>query len=116
ETGAAKLLVTSRSLRARRDRPDAFTGYEPVQATGSAALHVLAFNRGGAVTVATRLPLGLAANGGFGSTTIALPSALWRDEFTGRTFGGASDGEDIVILDVGEILARYPVALLLLDS
>ncbi|MEO7126209.1 MAG: malto-oligosyltrehalose synthase, partial [Nakamurella sp.] len=42
ETGAAKLLVTSRSLRARRDRPDAFTGYEPVQATGSAALHVLA--------------------------------------------------------------------------
>ena len=31
-TGAAKLLVVSRTLRLRRDRPDLFTGYRPVPA------------------------------------------------------------------------------------
>ena len=30
DEGAAKLLVTSRALRLRRDRPDLFTGYAPV--------------------------------------------------------------------------------------
>lgn len=116
DTGAAKLLVTSRALRARRDHPDAFDGYEPVRASGVAESHVLAFNCGGAAAVATRLPLGLAASGGFGGTTIALPSGLWRDELTGRTFGSVSGDEDIVILNVGDVLAHYPVALLLLDS
>ena len=36
ETGAAKLLVVSRALRARRDHPEWFAGYEPVEVTGSA--------------------------------------------------------------------------------
>ena len=49
ETGAAKLLVVSRVLRARRDHPEWFAGYEPVEVTGSAADHVVAFDRGGAV-------------------------------------------------------------------
>ena len=35
---------------------------------GAAADHVLAFDRGGAVTVVTRLPVGLAARGGWGDT------------------------------------------------
>ena len=43
---AAKLLVTSRALRLRRDRPELFTGYTPVTATGAAAAHLLAFDRG----------------------------------------------------------------------
>ena len=43
---AAKLLVTSRALRLRRDRPELFTGYRPVAATGAAAAHLLAFDRG----------------------------------------------------------------------
>jgi len=33
---AAKLLVTSRALRLRRDRPELFAGYTPVTATGAA--------------------------------------------------------------------------------
>ena len=33
-TGAAKLLVTARALRLRRDRPELFTGYTPVTADG----------------------------------------------------------------------------------
>ncbi|ERK70059.1 hypothetical protein N136_03607, partial [Leifsonia aquatica ATCC 14665] len=35
-SGAAKVLVTSRALRLRRDRPDLFTGYRPVVAEGPA--------------------------------------------------------------------------------
>ena len=49
ESGAAKLLVVSRVLRARRDHPEWFAGYEPVEVTGSAADHVVAFDRGGVV-------------------------------------------------------------------
>src|SRR5262249_26998146 len=64
---AEKLLVTSRALRLRRDHPDWFTtGYAAVRATGPAAGHVIAFQRGGhAITVATRLPAGLRRRGGW---------------------------------------------------
>ena len=54
------------ALRLRRDRPELFTSYAPVPAEGAAAEHVLAFDRGGAVTVATRLPVGLEADGRLG--------------------------------------------------
>lgn len=125
-TGAAKLLITSRALRARRDRPDLFTDYRPVDAQGPAADHVVAFDRGGAVTVATRLPFGLAARGGWRDTSVALPAGAWHDAFTGAVFEGrpavsgaearlpgrGADGR-AVILDASELLARYPVALLL---
>ena len=44
----AKLLVTSRALRLRRDHPDWFAGgYEPLTAAGAAAGHAVAFARGG---------------------------------------------------------------------
>ena len=68
-----KLHVTCSALTLRRDRPELFTSYTPVTASGPAAHHVLAFDRGGAVTVATRLPVGLAAAGGWGDTTLDLP-------------------------------------------
>ena len=48
------------ALRLRRDRPELFTGYTPLTAAGPAADHLVAFDRGGAITVATRLPVGLA--------------------------------------------------------
>jgi (1->4)-alpha-D-glucan 1-alpha-D-glucosylmutase len=68
----AKQALTARALRLRRDRPDLFTSYTPLVAVGAAAEHVLAFDRGGAVAVATRLPLGLAARGGWGDTSLTL--------------------------------------------
>ena len=49
---------TREALRLRRDRPELFTSYAPCPASGEAADHVLAFDRGGAVTVVTRLPRG----------------------------------------------------------
>ncbi|MGY1783229.1 malto-oligosyltrehalose synthase [Geodermatophilus sp. SYSU D01036] len=111
EAGAAKLLVVSRALRLRRDEPGLFTGYTPVAATGSAAQHVVAFDRGsgeqgGAVTVATRLPVALAATG-WGDTALALPTGAWRDVLTGTRVVSDAGGAP-----VGELLARLPVALL----
>ncbi|THG28613.1 malto-oligosyltrehalose synthase [Naasia lichenicola] len=106
ETGAAKLLVTARALRLRRDRPELFESYQALTAAGPAREHVLAFDRGGAITVATRLPIGLEAAGGWGDTTLDVGSAPVLDVLTGRTFPG---GE----LKLSELLSTYPVALLI---
>ncbi|MCU1569701.1 MAG: treY, partial [Naasia sp.] len=43
ESGAAKLLVTTRALRLRRERPELFTRHAPVEAFGPAAAHVIAY-------------------------------------------------------------------------
>ncbi|WP_375499332.1 malto-oligosyltrehalose synthase [uncultured Jatrophihabitans sp.] len=72
ETGAAKLWVTSRTLRLRREQPELFSTYTALQTVGSGAEHVLAYDRGGAVTVATRLALTLDAAGGWGDTMLEL--------------------------------------------
>ncbi len=72
-----KQRVTASALRMRRDRPELFTSYTPLVAKGPAADHVLAFDRGGVVTVATRLPVGLEARGGWGETTVELPEGRW---------------------------------------
>ena len=111
DSGAAKLLVTSRVLRARRDSPELFSGYTPVEVTGSAAECVVAYDRGsadrdGVVVVATRLPARLAADG-WGDTALQLPNGAWRDLLTGERFVSDVAG---VAADV--LLARLPVALL----
>jgi (1->4)-alpha-D-glucan 1-alpha-D-glucosylmutase len=109
DTGAAKLLVVSRVLRARRDHPEWFDGYAPVEVTGSAADHVVAFDRGGVVAVATRLPVSLAAEG-WADTALQLPNGAWRDLLTGERFVS-----DIAGIAVDRLLARLPVALLVRD-
>ena len=103
--GAAKLLVVSRTLRLRRDHPELFTGYRPVPAHGPAGSHAVAFDRGGAIAVATRLPLGLARAGGWRDTTLSLSVHRVTDLFTGRVY---SDSE--LLMD--DLLGTYPVALL----
>jgi (1->4)-alpha-D-glucan 1-alpha-D-glucosylmutase len=102
-----KLLVTSRALRLRRAHPDWFTGdYTPVHATGPAAGHVIAFQRGGhVITVATRLPAGLRRHGGWAGTALPVPGGRWRDALTGDTHTGPS----LLLSDLG---TRLPVALL----
>jgi (1->4)-alpha-D-glucan 1-alpha-D-glucosylmutase len=106
DDGAAKLLVTSRALRARRDRPELFDRYLPLPAFGPASDHLVAFDRGGAIAVATRLPIGLRRRGGWGDTVVLLPPGPHVDAFTGASVAG---GET----PVGALLSRYPVALLL---
>ncbi|MET8123308.1 malto-oligosyltrehalose synthase [Micromonospora sp. NPDC005189] len=103
--GAAKLLVVSRTLRLRRAHPELFTGYRPVPAHGPGGRHVVAFDRGGAIAVATRLPLGLARIGGWCDTVLSLPVNEMKDLFTGRVYSGGETPLD-------DLLADYPVALL----
>jgi (1->4)-alpha-D-glucan 1-alpha-D-glucosylmutase len=108
---AAKLLVTSRALRLRRDHPDWFAGsYEPLTAAGEAAGHAVAFARGGhAVTVTTRLPVRLRRRGGWGGTLLPLlpagAAAGWVDVLTGVVHRG----ESVLLADLTQ---RLPVALL----
>jgi (1->4)-alpha-D-glucan 1-alpha-D-glucosylmutase len=108
-TGAAKLLVVSRALRARRDHPEWFEGWEPVEVTGSAADCVVAADRGGAVPVATRLPVRLAASG-WGDTALRLPTGAWRDLLTGERVVSTAEGAR-----VADVLRQLPVALLVRD-
>jgi (1->4)-alpha-D-glucan 1-alpha-D-glucosylmutase len=109
DEGVVKLLVTSRAVRLRRDRPELFTGYTPVVATGPAADHLFAFDRGGALTLATRLPAGLDRAGGWQDTTVELPTGAWVDELTRHRFNGG-------VIPVADLLDTYPVALLVRHS
>jgi len=106
--GAAKLSVTASVLRTRRYRPEVFDGYRPLPAQGPAAEHAVAFRRSPAlVAVATRLPVGLARRGGWGDTVLPLPDAAtdWYDVITGAPADGSAPR-------LADLLARYPVALL----
>ncbi|HEX3002638.1 MAG TPA: malto-oligosyltrehalose synthase, partial [Angustibacter sp.] len=106
-----KLLVTSRALRLRRERPEWFTGpdavYAPVATTTGNAI---AFGRGDAsgvqvVAVATRLPVSLDTYGGWREHTVALPEGSWRDVLTDRQLDGGS-------VRLADLLDTLPVALL----
>jgi len=101
-----KLRVTATALRLRRERPDLFSSYAAVPVTGEAADHAVAFDRGGALTVATRLPLGLARRGGWGGTALALPEGRWVDQLTGQEATGR----------LADLLATFPVALLVRED
>jgi len=101
---AEKLLVTSRALRLRRDHPDWFRGgYQPVAAQGPAAEHAVAFQRGQAVTVVTRLPAGLRRRSGWADTTLRLGPGRWRDTLTGVSHDGPL---------LSDLTRELPVALL----
>ncbi|HSK57616.1 MAG TPA: malto-oligosyltrehalose synthase, partial [Actinomycetospora sp.] len=113
DRAATKLAVVSAALRLRRFRPELFTGYAPLPASGPAADHAVAFARGGPagrerlVAVATRLPVGLRAAGGWRDTSLPLPGGAddWTDVITGRPVEGCAP-----LLTA--VLDRYPVALL----
>ncbi len=110
DEGAAKLWTVWRALGVRREHPEAFAGsaagYEPLMAKGSAADHVVGFVRGGQVAVVVpRLVVGLARSGGWGDTAVGVPPGAWVDALDGAEVEGGP-------VAVGELLARFPVALL----
>ncbi len=108
-SGATKLLVVSRALRLRQERPASFVGgtYAPVLAEGAAAEHLVGFARGPAdgapdvIALATRLSVSL---DGWGATSVALPPGQWTDRLTGAAYEGT--------VVVAELLDPLPVALL----
>jgi (1->4)-alpha-D-glucan 1-alpha-D-glucosylmutase len=101
--GAAKLWLVARTLRLRRDWPDLFTGYAPVFADGPAADHAVAFDRGGVITVATRLPVGLERSGGWHDSTLDVGGSA-TDVISGRRHDRG--------VALADLLSDYPVALL----
>jgi (1->4)-alpha-D-glucan 1-alpha-D-glucosylmutase len=107
DEGWPKLWVTRQALHLRRRRPQVFAPdgeYQPLQARGLRAGHVVAFARGGQViTVVPRLVLQLGRE--WGDTVLELPAGLWCNMLTGDEVNGGS-------VPVGELLARFPVGLL----
>ncbi|PRY37236.1 malto-oligosyltrehalose synthase [Umezawaea tangerina] len=107
DSGAAKLLVVQRALRLRKAQPELFHGYRPLPAEGVAAEHVVAYNRSpDLAVVATRLPVGLAAAGGWRDTVLPLPPGEWTDVITGQ----------LATPRLADVLGRYPVALLVREG
>jgi (1->4)-alpha-D-glucan 1-alpha-D-glucosylmutase len=102
-TPAGKLWVTRQALHARRDHPEWFTAYRPLTGRPVDA-HLVAFDRGGAITIATRLPVGLDRRGGWGEAGLPLPDGVYRDALTDTRHEGC--------VPLSALLARYPVALL----
>jgi (1->4)-alpha-D-glucan 1-alpha-D-glucosylmutase len=124
EDGRPKLWVTHTALALRRRAPDLFrTGeYVPLETRGERAQHLFAFARRHgderAITIAPRL-WGALADGesgvvpgaaAWGDTVLEIPSGL-----DGR-YRSLLSGEEVTCeegrLAVGELLARWPVALL----
>jgi (1->4)-alpha-D-glucan 1-alpha-D-glucosylmutase len=102
--GLPKLLLVSRALRLRRERPDVFAGsYEPLDVRGGWSDRVVAFARSGRVaTVVPRLSLPV---DDWKDTLLRLPEGRWHDVLTGDWVDGGERA-------VAEVLARFPVALL----
>ncbi|HLL55800.1 MAG TPA: malto-oligosyltrehalose synthase [Myxococcaceae bacterium] len=125
DDGRAKLYTVAQALRLRRRHEALFRrgGYRPLDVTGPRAAHAVVFAReleGNAViAVAPRLTLGLLDGDGlgkaFGGTRLLLTeaegSAPWVDIFTGRRFIPSRD-TGAPALDLGELLAHFPLALL----
>jgi (1->4)-alpha-D-glucan 1-alpha-D-glucosylmutase len=111
EEGLPKLWVTRQALQLRNRHPEWFGvdgTYRPIHAAGPKADHVVSFARGeGCIAIAVRLPLKL--GGAWGSTTIELPEGPWANQLTGESVEGGR-------VDLAEVLARFPVALLSLEA
>jgi (1->4)-alpha-D-glucan 1-alpha-D-glucosylmutase len=108
DEGLPKLLVVSRALRLRRERPELFDGasYRPLPLSGSRADHAVVLCRAeGAVTIVPRLVAGLARAGGWADTAVELPEGRWVDRMTGRPSAGG-------VAALADLFADFPVALL----
>ncbi|CAN5722087.1 malto-oligosyltrehalose synthase [soil metagenome] len=128
-SGAVKLYLTARTLKHRASDPELYVegDYQPVDAEGPLAAHVVAFRRSledrEIIVVAPRLwrtlfgqmdlaPMGEIWNG----TTISLPESAaagseYVDLFSGRTLKTV-DSQERSMLNLGDVLAEFPVALI----
>jgi (1->4)-alpha-D-glucan 1-alpha-D-glucosylmutase len=108
EEGLPKMWVISQALKTRRMCPHAFTNsgdYRPLEACGSAARNIVAYERGGdVVVIVPRLVLSLGNS--WGSTTLEIPQGKWKNQLT-RT---AVSGGEVKLEDT---LSEFPVALLI---
>ncbi|CAN5697416.1 malto-oligosyltrehalose synthase [soil metagenome] len=127
-TGEIKLFITQRALAHRADHSDFYlhADYAPLEATGPLAAHVIAYQRtwqgSEIIVVVPRLmgsllsPSALAPVGElWRGALIALPGETGPSSYT-NIFTGipltTSNMDEIQVLDVAEVLAIFPVALL----
>lgn len=123
--GIPKLWVMRQALMLRRRQPDWFDSgspYQALQPIGDKAGHLIAFRRGGAITVVPRLlvwlfhpmaesddKVGQGALGvtrvDWGDTGLKLPAGTWHNELTGESV-------QCPVARAAHLLARFPVALL----
>ncbi len=110
EEGLPKLYLIKKALELRAQLPEAFAGdasYEPLEVSGAQAPRVVGFQRWGVVaTVVPRLSM---SRQGWLDTAVKIPDGVWRNQLTGDRMSG---GE----VRIGDLLARFPVALLRLES
>ena len=120
EDGRVKLWVTRQALTHRRDNPDLYAlgDYHPLDASGTAAQHVVAFSRNHAGrSVAAVVPRLLARLSGgaekpllgpapWEGTTLQLAAGRYHNLLTGETV--ESDGT----LGLAALFASFPAALL----
>ena len=101
-----KIRVVRAALHLRRRRPDTFLsgGYTPVFADGDTAEHVVAFQRGKDVIVATSRWTSRLDETSWGETTLTLPDGSWTELLTGAVYSGT--------ISVGALFGELPVALL----
>jgi (1->4)-alpha-D-glucan 1-alpha-D-glucosylmutase len=131
--GRIKLFTIHRALTYRRAAPDLFRrgDYVPLQTDGPHAEHLCAFARRQAtaavLTVVPRLAARLTDNGArlplgrevWGDTWVFLPPDLPAGPYTNRFTGAQAEPvlrDAGMLLPAGEILADFPVALLVADS
>jgi len=107
ESGLPKLLLVSRALALRAERPAVFAvgDYRPLSVTGPRAGHALGFVRGGEVAVVVPR-LTLALGGEWAGTACELPPGRWADRLTGARLSGGGP------VPLAELLRGFPVALL----
>jgi (1->4)-alpha-D-glucan 1-alpha-D-glucosylmutase len=106
-----KLLVTSRTLRVRREVPEAFvgpdSGFLPLAHSSGHSLTYARTVDGDpqVAVVATRLAASVDRLGGWADHTVALPEGDWHDVLSDRPVVGG-------VVEVAPLLDRLPVALL----
>jgi (1->4)-alpha-D-glucan 1-alpha-D-glucosylmutase len=129
EDGRIKLFYTAATLRFRRLHPDLFLrgSYEPLEARGEAASHIVAFARAHrdrvVVALAPRLVAALTGTG----ARLPVGRSAWQDtglplpdDWAGLTFQNVLTGEQISpsveqarpVLRVADALSAVPATLL----
>jgi (1->4)-alpha-D-glucan 1-alpha-D-glucosylmutase len=108
DSGAAKLLVVSRLLRLRRERPELFLA-ESSYASLDAGPRAVAFVRGGRVVTVAPTRAVEVEHTGWGDDAVALPDGRWRDVLT----GSVHEGGDVLL---AVLLTDLPVTVLLRED
>jgi (1->4)-alpha-D-glucan 1-alpha-D-glucosylmutase len=111
DEGLPKLWTIYQALRVRHSHAAAFSenaSYEPLQANGTKAEHLLAFTRGDRIAaLVPRLVWQLDKK--WDDSTVEIPRANWRNVLSSERFAGGT-------LLLQDLFRSFPVALLVKDE